>query len=318
MKQRDGTFDVMKGIGILAMIIGHSPIPLLLKDAIYTWHMPLFFLISGYFYRQKPSKECVKANFRQLFIPYIVTSLVILICAAIKEAINGKDDCFFRLCAMLVGSGLPQNPMLGKYSIGAIWFLQALFWCRIVFNILHIKIHDIANLRWIVFTLSSIATYVGLYVFIPTNILQGFQALLFFHIGHEAKCHDVVYNRLNLTVTLLILLLCFLSIWNGSIYMVNNHYGYWPINIGAATGITFLILKFSQKIKKNRFLIYCGRTSMAILCVHIVLLTYFPLTTIHKMIAFPDYYDTLINLITTLCVTWVILKMSIIRKLFLC
>ena len=48
--KRDIRFDWMRGIGILLMIVGHT----ILVDGfgyrfIYSFHMPLFFLISGYF-----------------------------------------------------------------------------------------------------------------------------------------------------------------------------------------------------------------------------------------------------------------------------
>lgn len=49
-KKRDITFDIMKGVAILAMIAGHCFIPLKLHHFIYIWHMPLFFMVSGYFF----------------------------------------------------------------------------------------------------------------------------------------------------------------------------------------------------------------------------------------------------------------------------
>lgn len=39
-------YDIAKGIGIIAVLLGHSKIGV---DIIYTFHMPLFFVISGYF-----------------------------------------------------------------------------------------------------------------------------------------------------------------------------------------------------------------------------------------------------------------------------
>jgi fucose 4-O-acetylase-like acetyltransferase len=50
---RNPTFDIMKGIGIVAMIVGHCILPYSLSHYIYAWHMPLFFFVSGYFYKQK-------------------------------------------------------------------------------------------------------------------------------------------------------------------------------------------------------------------------------------------------------------------------
>lgn len=49
---RDKTIDVLKGIGIILVVIGHSGCPNLLKDFIYSFHMPLFFIASGYFFNE--------------------------------------------------------------------------------------------------------------------------------------------------------------------------------------------------------------------------------------------------------------------------
>lgn len=46
--------DTAKGIGIIAVIIGHFHVPDLTMRLIYSWHMPLFFIISGILYTDKP------------------------------------------------------------------------------------------------------------------------------------------------------------------------------------------------------------------------------------------------------------------------
>lgn len=74
---RDVTFDVLKGIAILAMIAGHCFIPLPLHHFIYIWHMPLFFLISGYFFHEKPGGVVIRGICRGLLAPYAVTAMFI-------------------------------------------------------------------------------------------------------------------------------------------------------------------------------------------------------------------------------------------------
>lgn len=39
-------YDIARGIGIMAVLLGHSKIGV---NLIYAFHMPLFFVISGYF-----------------------------------------------------------------------------------------------------------------------------------------------------------------------------------------------------------------------------------------------------------------------------
>lgn len=142
MNQRDNTFDVMKGIGILAVVVGHSPIPKLLESFIFVWHMPLFFLVSGYFYQPKPVQNYVTKNVKQLILPYVATALVMILLSAAKEIATGKGSALTMTIAAFVGNGSTNNPNFSEYSIGAIWFLLAMFWCRSIYNLLHVKIAD--------------------------------------------------------------------------------------------------------------------------------------------------------------------------------
>ena len=50
---RNVTFDIMKGLGIICMILGHIPIGGITQQVIYSFHMPMFFFISGYFFSRK-------------------------------------------------------------------------------------------------------------------------------------------------------------------------------------------------------------------------------------------------------------------------
>ena len=45
LKKRDDTFDIIKGVCILLMIIGHCPIGVVLGNLIYSFHMPIFSLL---------------------------------------------------------------------------------------------------------------------------------------------------------------------------------------------------------------------------------------------------------------------------------
>ena len=53
--ERNTTFDIMKGIGILLVIIGHSDLIVKNTDSIGpsslidSFHMPMFFIVCGFF-----------------------------------------------------------------------------------------------------------------------------------------------------------------------------------------------------------------------------------------------------------------------------
>ena len=69
---RNVAIDVTKGIGILLVIIGHVYAPNIIKYVICSFHMPLFFIISGYFFNQaRTLSQIIYRNLKKLLIPYV-------------------------------------------------------------------------------------------------------------------------------------------------------------------------------------------------------------------------------------------------------
>ena len=131
-------FDIVKGIGILCVIAGHmgiSPI----DSVVFTFHMPLFFLISGYFISTKISfKDFCNKKFKQLLFPYIFTSICLILLKipvnfVLGNSKNIPNEVLNTAIAAFYGSGSNNVKMpFGIEMIGAIWFLLALLWALII------------------------------------------------------------------------------------------------------------------------------------------------------------------------------------------
>lgn len=141
-KERNAALDVMKGIGILAMIAGHTGISSGLVGFVFVWHMPLFFLVAGYFFRPQSVAEAWKKNFRTLLIPYLLTATAMFVLCAGYSALGRDRNITNAFVTVFVGAGSRGVPVWGEYTIGAIWFLPAMFWCRIIYNHISIRISD--------------------------------------------------------------------------------------------------------------------------------------------------------------------------------
>lgn len=261
----------MKGIGIVAMILGHSPLPHVFISFIFTWHMPLFFLISGFFFHPLNIKESIKKNFRALLVPYFLTIFIIIFLYFIfgsSHYSSFKDV----LGAAIIGAGSRNLPMLQNYFVGAIWFLQALFWCKVFYVV--IDTYSTGFLKIIsILIVSSISMYLGAFFFVPTNLLQGASALIFFEIGYQFRTSSFLELRLNhLLLVLISLLLIAFSIHSGSMSMVRCFYGFYPINILCAISVFFLLYKLSHLLNSNEIISKClsflGKISLLILCIH--------------------------------------------------
>ena len=65
--------DIAKGIAIVAVIIGHN-IDGEINNLINSFHMPLFFFVSGYTF--KANREKYIKDFKRLIVPYIILVII--------------------------------------------------------------------------------------------------------------------------------------------------------------------------------------------------------------------------------------------------
>lgn len=66
MRKRIEWIDIAKGTAILAVVIGHTLGPYngqFFGSLIFAFHMPIFFMLSGYLYHSRPARqECQLAS----------------------------------------------------------------------------------------------------------------------------------------------------------------------------------------------------------------------------------------------------------------
>ena len=80
--------DIAKGFGILCVIAGHMGNEII-NRFVFSFHMPLFFLVSGYFISETLcSADLFKIRSRQLIPPYIFTCLVVILLSTVKASIG--------------------------------------------------------------------------------------------------------------------------------------------------------------------------------------------------------------------------------------
>ena len=69
-------FDIMKGVAMLSVIVSHICLP----EFFALYHVPLFFFVSGYFFKKKTISENLRINCNQLLVPYLKCGGGILLC----------------------------------------------------------------------------------------------------------------------------------------------------------------------------------------------------------------------------------------------
>lgn len=80
---KDNTvISICKAIAIIGMVVGHADPPYKLLAFFYLWHMPLFFMTSGYFFKKKYFNEeiiFIKKKIKSLYWPCVEWSLIVLL-----------------------------------------------------------------------------------------------------------------------------------------------------------------------------------------------------------------------------------------------
>ena len=189
---RELWIDLARGIGIVLVFLGHltADIP---RWPIYGFHMPLFFILSGYLYRdEKISKYCVKL-IRRYIIPYLC------FCFA---------NSLLRIPYMMTGdytlSGIKNKLIL--YWIGSLkgswrempncmplWFLPALSVSLLLFRI--IRLIPIKTIRVIIYAIcavfgynwNSLAETLRMQQELPWGLHTVFTVIVFISIGCVLK-----------------------------------------------------------------------------------------------------------------------------------
>lgn len=74
---RINAIDVAKGIGILCIVLGHIVPNSYVARWLYAFHVPLFFLLSGFTYSLKEDKKAFYLNkAKRLLLPYLIFAVI--------------------------------------------------------------------------------------------------------------------------------------------------------------------------------------------------------------------------------------------------
>ena len=144
MSKRINYIDVARGIGILLVVMGHNDFAAIspfMHKLIYSFHMPLFFFLSGYFLSTAtPFWTFVKRRFNSLLKPFFFTIFMIYFFALSFEKM-GFANAVTRIVKSMYGTGLYIDWV-------QLWFLPHLFVVSI-YAYLFYKIVGRIGSRWI-------------------------------------------------------------------------------------------------------------------------------------------------------------------------
>lgn len=200
--------DLVKALGIILMVAGHAGSPG--YGFIYLFHMGIFFMISGFFFRENASGDlrsvmtALKKNLQHLWVPFFIGNFIFVLLHNffLKIGVYTENP--------MVVQYSPQSTIQYSYGVaellkriiggviffskeplfGAAWFLRVLFIVAVCYRTVDYLIRRIGKNRVVVpvQTLIAIALLVASHHFFAGKSVHGLALAAsyysLYHIGH--------------------------------------------------------------------------------------------------------------------------------------
>ena len=274
MKQRDEAIDILKGIGIVLVLTAHS-LEGFVSQFAYTFHMPLFFIVTGLFISAYSGTEGggftewwwkrARKDGKRLLYPALFTIAVILAVSCLWYI---KKDSYLQNPVTLIWNDAPQGKLNYVNMLGNLWFLFALFFAKQFFYVFS-YLMDGWLLPVVCLVLGIAAVFIRQWYDLPFEVLGGACVLPFIWVGYwlmRGKRKVVVPRWSYLTI----------PFWVTFIFWGNGRLGAMPLTyylpyIVSACGGTLFFYHVSKAIEiKTRYLSKClaflGVYSLILIC----------------------------------------------------
>lgn len=256
--------DIAKGIGILLVVWAHAKGPF--TSYMYQFHMPLFFLISGYLFNSKNTpKQFIIKKIQSLYIPFVVWNILSVVLRSVFHIREYTGSYFWKKIIRIMLT-LDKD---GDF-FGATWFLGALFLVSVCYKLMDYYIPCVKSKSIILALLFGSVAILGFEVTFPYLMSRTMILSFFFAAGRAIKDWKEQLSVYDTRALFSFSVLIFIVIgYYNSINMGANKYSY-PILfvIGAffASYATVYISKIVERrtVRIKNILSFLGEKSIHI------------------------------------------------------
>lgn len=263
MKKRNQTIDIAKGILIVLVVIGHcySKENIILR-AIYSFHMPCFFVLSGMLYAEKWSTYIdfhVGHICRKLLIPYFIFDTLFCLFITVLGRDNGVIAQFTHSFIRVI---LPLKGITATWYLPCILLVLCTFVLIIKFLKKPLQIYFIV----VVFSISLLLEPMDLLI----PLWRSFIGLGFFAVGFFGK--RIFEYRVNICIWVIVgMVYLLLSEKNGMVSLVALRYANPFLYVVNGLLGSYLLYQCCLRISKRTWtepIAYIGQNSIVVLCTH--------------------------------------------------
>lgn len=128
-------WNLIKGIAITCVVIGHCTLIPFVEQYVNQYHLAVFFFVSGYFFKEKcidDKRTFVWKKIKRLYLMFVISGLVFLILYPVLEWLNvyegslAGNEYIMEVFNLTIGL-TSNNPMMG-----AMWFCPALLMVSLI------------------------------------------------------------------------------------------------------------------------------------------------------------------------------------------
>lgn len=267
--------DFAKGLAIILMVMGHEIKNQWMYTIIFSFHMPLFFILSGYTSRRVDTFKRFQTKFKKSFthVWMLAVLMILILGLQYKFFFRNFNFKYQVVSGIFCGSNIYK---LGVLCVGVMWFLFVFFWAKMLLDIMQVVFDD---------------TFIGIFLVLVAGISMYFcngfshwlpQALdivpiaaLFMWCGSIARKYQN-QNTFNArwfqffnTFILIFWVACICFKLHIELATRTYPLGYLSFfEALAGTYVVCLLCSYVVKLRTLKFIKICGKHTLAILCIH--------------------------------------------------
>lgn len=271
--------DILKGIGILLMVFDHVGWGMTIHTYIQSFHMPLFFIVSGFLYKKSDIKSTLEKRYKTLMRPYWIFAIGYMAIKVMLLLYMGfsKEEVWNTIVAVC----FYPTDMNHMPFAPALWFLPCMFITNVMYAIISKYTKNMREKGIIVgiFTVCGVLYERMNLPMLPWAIETVATAVFFWYIGELISKNYCALRKL-LEIKTIVLFIWIISIIlafaNGCIDMRSARYCVAPLYLlnGVLGTIAYWGIAVqldsikSVPIKIRKLLSYFSINSMVYLCMN--------------------------------------------------